>query len=59
MREAQERADKYDDYIEEECKNLGKTVEQYWAEHPQRSVVSDYSACNCDGTYIISTLTVN
>lgn len=46
-----ERDREYARRLEEECKLLGKTVEQYWAEHPQRdrSPPPPPPPCDCDG----------
>ena len=46
-----ERDREYARRLEEECKLLGKTVEQYWAEHPQRdlSPLPPPPQCDCDG----------
>ena len=49
--EREEHAAQYEIHIAEECKRLGKTVDEYWAEHPQRWIAPEWPDCNCEGAY--------
>ena len=49
----------YETRIEEGCKRLGKTVEQYWEEHPQRWVAPEWLECDCDGVYCSSIIALS
>ena len=50
MQQWKERDDKFYAALAEECKRLGKTVEQYWAEHPQCDT-PERPECKCEGSY--------
>lgn len=37
--------------LDEECKRLGKTRDQYFADHPQTWVGPQTPECDCEGVY--------